>query len=603
MQPLLRSKRGFAGELLVTVKRAVLDVGARKKDLKNMLCLVKCGGNHFFTPAASALGGTPTWESSFRLSLDGDEENLEIHLLKKADLKNNFVTEFGKCIISLVSIVPILNPSYAEDDDDCDDDEQVKQVLALIANMKISNSRKAHIKASLSANFFKPQAHWVELNTFSKGKVGERIGKIRLSMCFIPNRKAPILTAEQKQTLQEARTKKKEEEKARLKRQEHEAKNTAAAKVKPAAEKDGFEGFLSRIWTKKTEKKKVFGRTIEEDTADSCYGVPNIVVETINFLLAKDRIKTEGIFRIPGNSDTITFYKDQYNKLGKGVSFDVNDIHSCAGVLKLYFRLLETPVISYELYSPLLEISCILEPNGRLIAYQTILEDMSGPCFDSLGYLCRFLKKVSNHKGINKMSASNLAVVFAPNILVSKDKDPLLTMAEIPKTIKCLSHLIEHASELFPEDEEKEEEKESVIKEKIRRASVAVQSNRRESIVQEHEQNKLKSENILLGGEKQKKTPPSDKKINNDHKGQNREDTVGDLTSFAKSNHSRASLASSTSVNSAKSEILLPPDSSPPKENTNSRQSEDSLKQSAKEGVERSHSQIMLETWFEENHS
>jgi hypothetical protein len=55
-------------------------------------------------------------------------------------------------------------------------------------------------------------------------------------------------------------------------------------------------------------------------------------------------LTTEGIFRVPGANDRIQDFKQQYNTL-RSPQFALGDVHSVAGILKLYFRELADPLI------------------------------------------------------------------------------------------------------------------------------------------------------------------------------------------------------------------------------------------------------------------
>ena len=63
----------------------------------------------------------------------------------------------------------------------------------------------------------------------------------------------------------------------------------------------------------------------------------------------------EGIFRISGVSSKIAEYKKKFDK-DKPVNFkEDEDIHVVCGILKLYFRELVDPLLTYSLYDSLLE--------------------------------------------------------------------------------------------------------------------------------------------------------------------------------------------------------------------------------------------------------
>ena len=63
-------------------------------------------------------------------------------------------------------------------------------------------------------------------------------------------------------------------------------------------------------------------------------------------------------------------------------------------------------------------VKVYLEINNSLITH---LETLFG--FFLLRYLIKFLAKVTEHSELNKMNASNLAIVFGPNLLWSSNEN------------------------------------------------------------------------------------------------------------------------------------------------------------------------------------
>ena len=63
----------------------------------------------------------------------------------------------------------------------------------------------------------------------------------------------------------------------------------------------------------------------------------------------------EGIFRISGGANKITEIKKKFDK-SKNYNLSPNeDIHVVSGVLKMYLRDLEDPIMTFALYDSLIE--------------------------------------------------------------------------------------------------------------------------------------------------------------------------------------------------------------------------------------------------------
>ncbi|XP_028256192.1 rho GTPase-activating protein 1-like [Parambassis ranga] len=72
----------------------------------------------------------------------------------------------------------------------------------------------------------------------------------------------------------------------------------------------------------------------------------------------------------------------------------MEDIHLAAVILKIFLRELPEPLLTYQLYNDIVNLASA-----------------------SPRYLITFLAQVSANSEVNKMTNSNLAVVFGPNLL------------------------------------------------------------------------------------------------------------------------------------------------------------------------------------------
>lgn len=147
--------------------------------------------------------------------------------------------------------------------------------------------------------------------------------------------------------------------------------------------------------------------------------IPPVVEKCISFLSEAERIETEGIFRRSGHLLKINELKKRINA-GESVNFDNEDIYIVAGLLKSFFRELTEPLLTFELHD---EIVRFLEwpkeerpRNVKLMLREKLPEEN----YAVFKYLIEFLVKVTDRKDFNKMTSSNLAIVFAPNLVWAK---------------------------------------------------------------------------------------------------------------------------------------------------------------------------------------
>lgn len=102
-------------------------------------------------------------------------------------------------------------------------------------------------------------------------------------------------------------------------------------------------------------KGPLFGVELVEITKRLSNSIPFIVVKCVEEIEARG-IFVEGIYRVSGFADEVDDLKNSFEKLGPQtqVSAEHLNIHTVAGVLKLYFRSLPTPLITGECSSLLL---------------------------------------------------------------------------------------------------------------------------------------------------------------------------------------------------------------------------------------------------------
>ena len=150
----------------------------------------------------------------------------------------------------------------------------------------------------------------------------------------------------------------------------------------------------------------------------SAYYIPRIVYETCKFLELYG-LNQVGLFRVPGSSELIQKLKKQYSQDIDNIKLNPADVHSVAGVLKLYFRSLAEPLIPAKAYKSLtsLNLNNAKGDQEQKITYLkeciTFFPKENKLC---LNVLIRLLTKVSANSEVNQMGAKNCAMVFAPGL-------------------------------------------------------------------------------------------------------------------------------------------------------------------------------------------
>jgi len=169
----------------------------------------------------------------------------------------------------------------------------------------------------------------------------------------------------------------------------------------------------------------VFGVTLDEimekqAEQGSQLLVPQIVVTLSEEIRRLGGMKAEGIFRVPGDTEQVYSLRIQLDKGNYEVNVD--DPNTPASLLKLWLRELEEPLVPVDFYDECIN-TCKDDENNTAGAFE-VLERLPQVNRLTALFVVHFLKQVSLHEEVNKMSVANLAMVFAPNYLRCPSEDP-----------------------------------------------------------------------------------------------------------------------------------------------------------------------------------
>jgi len=179
--------------------------------------------------------------------------------------------------------------------------------------------------------------------------------------------------------------------------------------------------------------------------------VPTIVVKCIEFFRANDCTSLEGIFRISGQTGLINHLKTLIdNSEESKIAIPVDeDPHVVSGLLKLYFRELPTPLMTYDLYENWIAAQYIQETPKRIAQHKRLIVLLPDYNRQTLAYLLSYLKEVHDKATINKMDASNLSVVFGPTLVRPRGNDPTLLFKHMKAQYATIRDLIENYDAIF----------------------------------------------------------------------------------------------------------------------------------------------------------
>ncbi|XP_051938411.1 N-chimaerin [Hippocampus zosterae] len=163
-------------------------------------------------------------------------------------------------------------------------------------------------------------------------------------------------------------------------------------------------------------------------------------------------LKSEGLYRVSGFSDSVEEVKTAFDKAGEKTDISVKayeDINIITGALKLYLRDLPVPVISYKAYPRFIEAAKLSDRDKKLEAFREALALLPASHNETLKYLMAHLKRVAQNEKSNRMNAENLAIVFGPTLMRSPDLDAMTALNDIRYQRQVVEVLIKNVDALF----------------------------------------------------------------------------------------------------------------------------------------------------------
>uniref|UniRef100_A0A8D0KX95 Rho GTPase-activating protein 29 n=1 Tax=Strix occidentalis caurina TaxID=311401 RepID=A0A8D0KX95_STROC len=150
--------------------------------------------------------------------------------------------------------------------------------------------------------------------------------------------------------------------------------------------------------------------------------------------------------------------------------------HDISNVLKLYLRQLPEPLILFRLYNEFIGLakesqnvneeldakqaspkskkrqSICIELNRIIIKIKDLLKQLPLPNYNTLQYLVGHLHRVTEQSDENKMSASNLGIIFGPTLIRPRQTDATVSLSSLvdyPYQARVVELLITYYEKIF----------------------------------------------------------------------------------------------------------------------------------------------------------
>lgn len=166
-------------------------------------------------------------------------------------------------------------------------------------------------------------------------------------------------------------------------------------------------------------------------------GIPVVLKTCIQYLNCESALESEGLFRRSANSTTLKAVQSLFDE-GKPVELSQfsDSYHLAAATLKSFLRSLPEPLLTFANYGDVITFQ-ELDIAKKPLRAQQILQRLPQDNLNVLLVVFNFLAKVVQQSDFNKMSPSNLAIVFGPSLLWSERSAATLN------SIQRINHFVE----------------------------------------------------------------------------------------------------------------------------------------------------------------
>lgn len=175
---------------------------------------------------------------------------------------------------------------------------------------------------------------------------------------------------------------------------------------------------------------------------DNTMKIP-VKIEQLITKIEMHGLYTEGLYRKSGVNSKIKELKMKMSEAKGEIDYELYNVHVLANVLKSFLRETPEPLLSFDRYDDFLRASELSETTDRVSTMMSLIKKLPAPHHALLERLIFHLALVAQREQFNRMSASSLAIVFAPCILRTNRIVPAQdSLNDIGRQTKCIETLI-----------------------------------------------------------------------------------------------------------------------------------------------------------------
>lgn len=150
----------------------------------------------------------------------------------------------------------------------------------------------------------------------------------------------------------------------------------------------------------------------------------------------------EGLYRKSGVTSKI---KELMRKMNESadIDYEAYNVHVLTNVLKTFLRDLPEPLLTFDRYDDFLRAADLSDDTDRVQTLMSLIKKLPPAHHALLERIVFHLARVAQREDVNRMSASSLAIVFAPCVLRTNRPLPAQdSLNDISRQTKCIETII-----------------------------------------------------------------------------------------------------------------------------------------------------------------
>uniref|UniRef100_A0A4W5R790 Rho GTPase activating protein 45 n=1 Tax=Hucho hucho TaxID=62062 RepID=A0A4W5R790_9TELE len=221
---------------------------------------------------------------------------------------------------------------------------------------------------------------------------------------------------------------------------------------------------------------QLFGRDFPQVSSGSSDSIPFIITKCISEI-ERRALKTKGIYRVNGVKTRVEKLCQAFENGKELVELSQCSPHDISNVLKLYLRQLPEPIMPFRLYNSLMGLAkeslqteggeagtgkgpelvdlgpdtdpAVLAVVDRL---RELVKELPKANVATLRYIVRHLRRIAELEQDNKMSPSNLGIVFGPSLIRPRPTGATVSLSSLvdyPHQARIIETLIVFYTAIF----------------------------------------------------------------------------------------------------------------------------------------------------------